>query len=252
MPADAVSGAGHMPRPGRYLIPGDVPRRGELIAACAVLAVVAHLLFAQLTLILAVAFVIITRLSRWRPGWLAVPAAVGLIWVLAIGRPRPLRASPRGRRRSRPTSAGSASIPAGSVTWARPTPHRPLAAAAVSAGAHPGGGRSRLCGLAAWLHTDEWKLPGYRPGLITWCRRAYLTRFISSGGVVTRDGACLGLNAATGWQVAVSWAEVAGGVLCAGSPGSGTTTTSFPDRARGHPPPQAGDRRQPERQPRAG
>ena len=77
MPADAVTGPEHMPRPGRYLIPGDVPRRGELIAVCVVLAVVAHLLFAQLTLILAAAFVIITRLSRWRPVWLVVPAAVG-------------------------------------------------------------------------------------------------------------------------------------------------------------------------------
>src|ERR1700745_895965 len=85
MPADAVTGPEHMPRPGRYLIPGDVPRRGELIAVCAVLAVVAHLLFAQLPLILAAAFVITTRLSRWRPVWLAVPAAVGLVWVLAIG-----------------------------------------------------------------------------------------------------------------------------------------------------------------------
>src|SRR5215469_2666102 len=85
MPADAVTGAERVPRPGRYLIPGNFPRRGELIAVCAVLAVVAHLLFAQLALILAVAFVIITRASRWRPVWLAVPAAIGVIWVLAIG-----------------------------------------------------------------------------------------------------------------------------------------------------------------------
>ena len=67
MRADTVTGAERIPRPGRYLIPGDVPRRGELIAVCALLAVVAHLLFAQLALILAVVFVIITRLSRWRP-----------------------------------------------------------------------------------------------------------------------------------------------------------------------------------------
>ena len=81
MPADTVTGAERVPRPGRYLIPGDIPRRGELIAVCGVLAVVAHLLFAQLALILAVAFVFIPRLSRWRPVWLAVPAAIGLVWV---------------------------------------------------------------------------------------------------------------------------------------------------------------------------
>ena len=217
-----------MPRPGRYLIPGDVPRRGELIAVCALLAVVAHLLFAQLALILAVVFVIITRLSRWRPVWLAVPAAIGLVWVLAIGPARPPRASARGRRRSPPTWAGSASIPAwlghlgaayaGIGHWLpRQFPLALILAAAEAA----------IAAWLSWLHTDEWKLPGYRPGLITWCRRAYLTRFIASGGVVTRDGACLGLDAGTGWQAAVSWTEATGGVLCAGSPGSGTTTTSF-------------------------
>jgi hypothetical protein len=228
MPADAVSGAGHMPRPGRYLIPGDVPRRGEFIAACAVLAVVAHLLFAQLTLILAVAFVIITRLSRWRPGWLAVPAAVGLIWVLAIGPAAAAAGFAQGPSQIAAYIGGVGQHPgrlghlgaayAGIGHW---LPRQfPLALILAA-------GEAAFAAWLTWLHTDEWKLPGYRPGLITWCRRAYLTRFISSGGVVTRDGACLGLNAATGWQVAVSWAEVAGGVLCAGSPGSGTTTTSF-------------------------
>ena len=72
MPADTVTAAERVPRPGRYLIPGDTPRRGELLAVCAVLAVAAHLLFAQLTLVLAVVFVAVTRLSRWRPQWLAV------------------------------------------------------------------------------------------------------------------------------------------------------------------------------------
>lgn len=228
MPADAVTGTEHMPRPGRYLIPGNVPRRGELIAVCAVLAVVAHLIFAQLTLILAVAFVIITRLTRWRPVWLAVPAAVGLVWVLAIG---PAAAAAGfgqgpaqivaylggvGQHAGRLGHLGAAY--SGIGHWLpRQFPLALILAAAEAA----------FAAWLTWLHTDEWKLPGYRPGVVTWCRRAYLTRFISSGGVVTRDGACLGLDAATGWQVAVSWAEVTGGVLCAGSPGSGTTTTSF-------------------------
>ncbi|MGH3157011.1 MAG: hypothetical protein ACRDNF_10600, partial [Streptosporangiaceae bacterium] len=79
----------------------------------------------------------------------------------------------------------------------------------------------------SWLHTDEWRLPGYRPGVATYLRRRYLRRFISAGGVVTRDGGCIGLDAVTGKRVAVSWAEADGGVLCAGSPGSGTTTTSL-------------------------
>src|ERR1700679_2671140 len=85
MPADSVTADEHVPRPGRYLIPGDFPRRGEFIAACAVFAVLVHLLFAQLTLILAVAFYLITRVSRWRPQWLGVPACAGVVWALAEG-----------------------------------------------------------------------------------------------------------------------------------------------------------------------
>jgi hypothetical protein len=228
MRADTVTGAERMPRPGRYLIPGDVPRRGELIAVCAVLAVVAHLLFAQLALILAVVFVIITRISRWRPAWLAVPAAIGLVWVLAIGPAQAAAGFGQGPAQIAAYLGGVGQHPgrlghlgaayAGIGHWLpRQFPLALILAAAEAA----------IAAWLSWLHTDEWKLPGYRPGLITWCRRAYLTRFISSGGVVTRDGACLGLDAGTGWRVAVSWTEVSGGVLCAGSPGSGTTTTSF-------------------------
>src|SRR5260370_41285136 len=98
MPADTVTAADRLPRPGRYLIPGDTPRRGELIAVCALLAVLAHLLFAQLTLILAIVFILTTRLTRWRPQWLAVPAGAGIVWALAAGRaPAPARLAPRPR-----------------------------------------------------------------------------------------------------------------------------------------------------------
>src|SRR6267154_2401430 len=74
MSANPATAAERVPRPGRYLIPGETPRRAELIAACALLAVLVHVLFAQLALILAVAFYVTTRLTRWRPLWLAAPA----------------------------------------------------------------------------------------------------------------------------------------------------------------------------------
>jgi hypothetical protein len=228
MPADTVTAAERVPRPGRYLIPGDTPRRGEFIAACAVLAVLVHLLFAQLTLILAVAFYFTTKLSRWRPQWLALPACVGAVWALAAGLGS--------------AAAGFADGPGKIAVYIGGIDHHPGRLVHLTA-AYAGIGHwlprqlplalvvaSAEAAIAAWLrwlHTDEWKLPGYRPGLLTLCRRVYLTRFISSGGVVTRDGACLGLDAASGWRAAVSWAEAEGGVLCAGSPGSGTTTTSF-------------------------
>ncbi|HEY2580100.1 MAG TPA: hypothetical protein VGI74_27625 [Streptosporangiaceae bacterium] len=228
MRVDSVTAAERVPRAGRYLIPGGTPRRGELVAACAVLTLLVHLLFAQLTLVLAVVFHLITRISRWRPQWLALPAGIGVIWALASGLGTAGAGFTAGPGTIASYLGGAFGHPgrilhlatayAGLGHW---LPRQlPLALVAAS-------GEAAIAAWLTWLHTDEWKLPPYRSGLLTFCRRVYLTRFISSGGVVTRDGACLGLDAATGWQAAVSWAEVAGGVLCVGSPGSGTTTTSF-------------------------
>jgi hypothetical protein len=228
MPFQSVTAADRAPRPGRYLIPRNTPRRGELIAACAVLAVLVHLLFAQLTLVLAVVFRLTAKLTRWRPEWLAVPAAVGAVWALAEGLGRAFAGFADGPGKIAAYLGGIGGHPgrivhlgsayAGMGHWLPlQFPVALIVAAAEAA----------VAAWLAWLHTDEWQLPGYRPGLLTYLRRGYLLRFISSGGVVTRDGACLGLDAATGWRVAVSWAEADGGVLCVGSPGSGTTTTSF-------------------------
>ena len=80
-----VPWTGSMPRRARYLIPRGLPRRGEVIAACAVAILVAHLLLAQLTFVLAVAFAVAGRTSRWRPWWLLAPAAAGVAWVLTAG-----------------------------------------------------------------------------------------------------------------------------------------------------------------------
>src|SRR5487761_1240674 len=228
MPADTVTAADHPPRPGRHLIPGDTPRRGEILAACAILALIAHLLFAQLTLILAIVFHLTTKLSRWRPQWLAVPAGIGFLWVLAAGPASAGAGFVAGPGKIAAYLGGIGQYPgrlvhlgaayAGIGNW---LPRQfPLALIAASA-------EAAIAAWLSWLHTDEWNLPGYRPGLLTFIRRTYLTRFVAGGGVVTRDGACLGLDAVTGLRAAVSWAEADGGVLCAGSPGSGTTTTSF-------------------------
>ena len=85
MPAEPVSAAERAPRRARYVIPRDTPRRGEFLAAIGIALVILHVIFAQLTLVLALVFVGVTRVSRWRPAWLAVPAAAGLVWTLAIG-----------------------------------------------------------------------------------------------------------------------------------------------------------------------
>src|SRR5579864_6121953 len=69
MVAGMLPEAGPMPRRARQLIPAGVPRRGELIAAGAVVIVLAHLLLAQLTIVLALTFTVVGKVTRWRLYW---------------------------------------------------------------------------------------------------------------------------------------------------------------------------------------
>ena len=85
MPASAATAAERAPRRARYLIPRDTPRRGEIVAAFGVAALAVHMLFAQLTMVLAVALYAVGRTTRWRALWLTVPGGAGLIWLLATG-----------------------------------------------------------------------------------------------------------------------------------------------------------------------
>src|ERR1700684_284089 len=85
MPGSGATATQRAPRRARYLIPMDTPGRGETVAALGVVLLLAHLLFAQLTIVLAVALAAVGKISRWRPQWLAVPAGAGLIWALATG-----------------------------------------------------------------------------------------------------------------------------------------------------------------------
>ena len=73
------------PRRARYLIPLGTPHRREVVAALSLLVLLAGLLFAQVTLGLALALHAAGKLTRWRPAWLTVPAAAGLAWILLIG-----------------------------------------------------------------------------------------------------------------------------------------------------------------------
>src|SRR6202035_4465203 len=52
-------------------------------------------------------------------------------------------------------------------------------------------------------------------------------RAIRAGGVVTRDGACLGVAAEYGARVTLSWAEAAGGISVCGSSGPDVLITGF-------------------------
>jgi hypothetical protein len=228
MSSDGAAARERAPRHGRYLIPRTTPKRAEVVAALGVVAAVAHLLFAQLTLVLAVAFFAITKVSRWRPQWLAVPAAAGGLWALSMGPAAAVRGLLTGPRQVLGYLGGVGADPArllhlgaafsGLGHWLpRQLPLALVAAAAEAAAA----------AWLSWLHTDSWQLAAPRPGALVALRRGYVTRAVRVGGVVTRDGGCLGIDVASGRRAAVSWDEAAAGLLCAGARGTGTTTTSF-------------------------
>jgi len=52
------------------------------MAAFAVLVVLSHLLFAQLTFMLAIVFTVVGKASRWRPWWLAARILIAALIVV--------------------------------------------------------------------------------------------------------------------------------------------------------------------------
>jgi hypothetical protein len=203
------------PRRARYLIPPGTPRRGEVLAAPAVVAALAAALLAPLTLLLLVAFHTTSKISRWRPVWLAVPACCGAIWLLAAG---PGTA----------VAAFGAAMGSVATVLSRLITDPPVLASLPGAEVHELAGQYPVAlilaaGAAAvawwvrWLHTDEWDLPAIRPGLASFCRRQWTAASVRSGGIVTRDGACLGIDRATGGPAALSWRDAGGGVLVTGA-----------------------------------
>ena len=217
-----------MPRRARYLVPRGLPYRDEILAVCVVAAVLLHLLFAQLTILLAAGFYLITKVTRWRLSWLAVPAAAGLAWTVA--------AAPRA------AAAGFTAGPARIADYLGASGHQAdhllhFTAAFTGMGTWlprqlpialmAGAAEAALAGWLSWLHTDEWELRPARPGLIVAARRAATARAIRAGSVVTRDGGCLGVAAGSGARVTLSWAEAAGGTCVCGSSGPDVLTAGF-------------------------
>jgi hypothetical protein len=214
MPAAARRAHQRPPRRARYLVPLGTSRRSEILAVLAVAAVVPAALFAPLTLLLTLTFHTVSKISRWRPCWLAVPACCGAVWLLAIG---PAAAGTA-------FTAGMTSVAARLrhlVTYPAGLGRLPVAQAHELAGQLPAAlilaaGLAGLVWWAHWLHTDEWALPPARPGLASFCRRRWTAACVRSGGIVTRNGACLGLDRATGRPAALSWREAGAGVLVTG------------------------------------
>src|SRR6266568_4941805 len=104
MPAPAVGAAERMLRRSRSLSTPNASRRGELVGALAVALLLAHLLFAQLTLALTVAFWATAKMSRWRPLALMAAAAeaAALGWLSWLRSGQPGQPGPPGPPRARP------------------------------------------------------------------------------------------------------------------------------------------------------
>jgi hypothetical protein len=203
--------------PRRPLGPRDTPRSAELTAALAVAALLAHLLLAQLTLVLAAVFYATGRVSRWRLQWLAVPVGVGLLWMLAIGPSHAAAGLTAGPRQVLAYLGGIGRHPghllhlpgafAGLTHW---LPEQFPLALILAAGEAFG-----LSWLRLWRHRGS-DGPAWRPGLIVAARRRWTTASLRAGGVVSRDGCRLGVEVSTGRSAAISWPEAEGGVLCVG------------------------------------
>ena len=184
------------PRRARYLIPLGTPRRGEILAAIAVAAVLASALFAPLTLLLFLAFHATSKISRWRPVWLAVPACCGAVWLLAIGPGTAVAAFGAGMRSAAGLLGGLAANP--STLTGLPGGEAQIMARQFPVSLILAGAAAAVAWWVRWLHTDEWDLPATRPGFVSLCRQRLNAASVRSGGVLTRDGACLGIGRPAG------------------------------------------------------
>jgi hypothetical protein len=229
MAASSARTAPAAPGPGRLRPPHLPPpgRTRDLTAALAVAVVLVHLLFAQVTLALAILLLAVGRIGRWRPQWLAVPAAAGIAWVAATGAGRAAAGFAAGPRQVAAFLAGVSGHPgrlaraaeafAGAGHWLpRQFPVALVAAAAEAAVA--GYARRRPLGGA----------PESRPGLAAALRRRRVVSALSAGVVVTRDGTGVGLDAASGRRAEISWAQAAGGVLAVSADPQAAARVTFP------------------------
>ena len=192
MPVAVPAAPQRAPRRARYLIPLGTPHRREVLAALTLLAVLASLLFAPVTLGLAVAFHAIGKITRWRPVWLAGPAACGLVWVLAIGPAAALTGFLAAPRAVLALLAG----PGAAHPPRRLRRFRPLVPRPVPDRSHPGRGhrgRGLVAGLAAHRRVAPSRPP---PGTGHPVRRRLTAAFVKSGVSSPAPGRAWGLTPA--------------------------------------------------------
>jgi hypothetical protein len=199
--------------------PGAGFRRGELAAGLATAAVASQLLFAPAVLLSAAALVVVGRVSRWRPHWLAAATAASVIWLFDIGLFPAVAAFAVGSRHLAGFLLAAAirprmlAHPGAMAAVASRWPAMALPAAMVAA--------CFETWLVLWL---VWWRPGarlqsrwlWRPGLVAVVRRRASAAALKAGHTVTRDGCAVGVATETGKLASFTWAEATHGVLLTG------------------------------------
>jgi hypothetical protein len=207
-------------------VPSALPRRGQVIAASAMLALLIQLLFAQLTLAFALLFVMAGRIADWRNSWLLTPAAVGLAWSLAVGPGHAVAGFAAGPDQvlsyfGHGHTLGRLGHPltgfAGAAGWLP----RQLPVALVTGAAE--------AAALTWLGRRRagQPPPRPRPGAVAALRGAFAARMIRAGAVLTRDGCALGVVRHTGAVAELRWTEISGGALITGPVATEVTVTGL-------------------------
>jgi hypothetical protein len=211
MPPYVSDSAEELSLSARRLLSGSAGRHRDLAAGLAVVALLAQLAFAQLTLVLAICYLLVGRLSRWRPHWLLLPAAAGLAWLLGSG----------------PGPAATGYLAGGSHLIG-------LLANGATLPARLGHLRGAFTGWTYWLprqlpialvvgaaEAAVLELPGravrssrYRRGVLVLARWRYLAMVLRRGELATPDGCCLGILESAGARAELTWREAETGVLC--------------------------------------
>jgi hypothetical protein len=202
--------------------PSDVFPGRDLAAGLAVVAMAGQLVFAQATLLIAICCLAVGRISRWRPSWLFLPAIAGFCWLLVIG--------------GRAAAAGyfaAGSLVVRHLAWQGSLLARLGRLHGIAENWQhwlPGQVPVALIGAAAetaliGLFTGRSRGGQYRPGALVVARSWYLAATLRRGEVATRDGCCVGIDAASGTRASITWRAAESGVLCTSSDQAGAAKT---------------------------
>lgn len=162
-----------------------------------------------------VVLVVVGRWTRWRPDWLALIAGLALARLIAAG-PQTAGAS------LRQSAAGAAQVATAALAAAgRPERFwRVIALAAHQRRMPELAVVVLLASLQAagilWLAARRRSWPGWRPGLVAVLHRRLVVRALRAGQTVTAAGCAVGVDAATGRTIGMTWAEAEQGVLATG------------------------------------